>query len=223
MCGYAAGRGAAASINPLSSPFYHLSQRVPLRRLFEYEEALFRALSAPRAASAAESAGAPSSLPGSLLGAALACPVTRCMQDGAARLDMTALLRGASAHLNKTAREASEAQAASRAAAVAAAPPPPRPQRSGSLWNWLAPPPSPASPAEPAAAITSAMPLRATPAEDPELAAARAAEAAFDRAAHYVRLDPGTPLGALPRPWRLLHVAVADFTRRFCDEPLPHE
>ena len=35
----------------------------------------------------------------------------------------------------------------------------------------------------------------------------------------HIRLEPGTVWGELPLEWRCLHVAVAEYTRRFCDEP----
>ena len=123
--------------------------------------------------------------------------------------------------------------------------PPPSPKPIG-LWGWLtgqkAPQPAAASAseAETVAASSSAVAgnagfsLNGPPdawssssspegAVDPELAAMRAAEAAYDSAAHYVRLDPGVPFASLPRPWRLLHVVVADFTRAFCADPLPQQ
>jgi hypothetical protein len=201
------------------------AQRVPLARLLEYEAALFCTLDrtpAPQAETDGGRETLPAQAHGSLLDAALRCEVNAAMQTGAARHDVADSLLRSSALLALTAAElgAASTEANRRArAAAAAATAPPRPadrhKYGVGLLNWaLGRKPEPRSPAPLA---------QSEPASSREVPAVQQASGddAYEAACHYVRTDPGVPLEQLPRPWRLLHVAVAEFTRRFCGEPAP--
>jgi hypothetical protein len=136
-------------------------------------------------------------------------------------------LRLAASLAPASSRASAVATAASRehtAAAAAVAP-----KQPFSFWRALtgagnkpAPPP-PAAPQPPTPApLSPALDAAAA------VAAASAAAAAYplpdaltplrDVAGH-LRLDPGTALADLPPAWLAMHVAVAEYTRRFCGEP----
>jgi hypothetical protein len=155
----------------------------------------------------------------SLLDAIVAAPVPEAMAS-ASRLDLHSSLREAtlafvrrSARIADATRQADHAAAASaqaEAAAILA-----RRSAKKSLWQTLTGGAAEAEAAEAAAASASNV-------AEARKAALRYADepTRVSDIASYLRLDATTSLEDLPPVWQALHIATAEYTRRFNGEPI---
>lgn len=159
-----------------------------------------------------------------LLDAAVGAAVPESMIT-APRLDLQTSLREANLQFIKRSSELSRAQyearaAAEQARAAALAAEEAAKRRSKRSWfTWSSPPEVPSSPLPPPSPAPAASLL--PPANASTTGAGSVdSEGALEGLSVHLRLDPGQSLDQLPLVWAAMHVAVAEYTRRFCGEPL---
>lgn len=178
-----------------------------------------------------------------VLGAAVAAQLASSFQNDGTCLDIRHTLRAATLNLSQYSTEGSRLAGGRVTSPLPTQAPPlplvepsplapvvpvPKP----SWFGWLSTQPAVTPPAMPSSAISSATESQQTASEGESvipyntvMSAPRHAISAPKRTPaeailRYVRLDVGQDLECVPPPLRALHILVADFTRRFCDEPL---